>query len=285
MIRNNCIVIITNGNYFARLILERLLIERTNQVGGIVLIEGDYSGRTGVSSLWHVGRRTALPYTAYKLLQYLMFRVAQKWNRHAWLEVGAMARDLGIPCMRAIKVNSVEVYEWLRARQPALGVSVSCPQRIRAKLLNLPERGFVNIHSSLLPAYAGLAPYFWVLAENQPQTGITVHYMTEEFDAGNILVQRAMPVPPAISAFELFRQLSLLGRDALMEAVDLALQGVHGTPQNMSCRSYRSHPTWAAYRSLRRNGFAIARFGELYRAIRDTLQQQRQVEIPQVSRR
>jgi len=281
---NAKIVVVTNGNYFARLILERLFLDHTAQVAGVVLVKGDYGGRTGFRSLWQVGKRTAFPYTVYKVVQYLMFRIAQKRHQDAWLEVAPMAQTLNIPFIEVTRVNCQEVYEYLSARQPTVGLSVSCPQRIRTKILGLPTHGFLNIHSSLLPKYAGLAPYFWVLAEDQKETGTTVHYMTEQLDEGNILVQRRIPIPQGISAFWLFRELSQLGRDALVEAVHLALQGELGIPQDLSLRSYRSHPSWRAYCSLRRNGFVLARLHELRMAIQETLRQSRETLVPRAER-
>ncbi|MDW8107248.1 MAG: formyltransferase family protein [Armatimonadota bacterium] len=274
------VIVITNGNFFARLILERLLIEWRPQIAGVVLIEGDYSGRTGMNALWHIARKTTPPYLIFKLVQIIAFRFAQKLYPNVWFEVAPMARDLGIPTYRAPRVNSSEVYDWIRQKSPTLGVSVSCPQRIRKRLLSLPSHGFINIHSSLLPRYAGLAPYFWVLAENCVETGVTVHYMTEQFDEGNILAQCVLEIPERVSAFELFRQLAMLGQDVLIEAVEKTLRGERGTPQQLEQRSYYSHPSFRAYIALRQNGFALLRWGELRRAVQGTIQ--RQSEIKQV---
>lgn len=271
------IIVVSNGNYFARLILERLLVERREQVAGIAIIEGDYVGRTGLSALWHVGRQTAFPYLAYKVVQLLLFRWAQRRHPQVWFEVETMARTLQIPLIRSPRVNSKEVYEWAKHFAPTLGISVSCPQRVRKRLLELPKRGFLNIHSSLLPRYAGLAPYFWVLAENCSETGVTVHVMTERFDEGNILAQRQLSIEKGISAFELFRQLALLGQETLMEAVDKVLGGDTGVPQRLEQRSYRSHPTTRAYLALRRNGYTLARWSELIRSIEGTIQQQAKI--------
>lgn len=272
------IVVVTNGNYFARQILERLLTERREQVVGICIVYGDYAGRTGVRALWQVGRKTALPYLLYKVGQHMLFSWAQRRYPRVWFSVETMAHALGIPSIRAARVNSREVREWVHQLNPTLGVSVSCPQRIREPLLSLPTRGFINIHSSLLPQYAGLAPYFWVLAENCSATGVTVHYMVEQFDAGNILSQRQLTIEQGTSAFELFRQLALLGQTALLEAVDKALAGDTGIPQTTEQRSYRSHPTLRAYLNLRRNGYVLARWSELSRAIKGTIQHQAQIQ-------
>lgn len=272
------IVVVTNGNYFARQILERLLIERREQVVGIGIIYGDYAGRTGLRALWQVGRKTALPYLLYKVGQHLLFNWAQRRHPHVWFSVETMAHTLCIPFIRAVRVNSPEVREWVQQLNPTLGVSVSCPQRIRKPLLNSPLYGFINIHSSLLPQYAGLAPYFWVLAENCSVTGTTVHYMTEQFDEGNILSQRQLTIQKGTSAFELFQQLAFLGQTALLEAVDKAIAGDTGIPQEAERRSYRSHPTMEAYLNLRRNGYVLARWSELRHAIKGTIQHQTQVQ-------
>ena len=274
---NERIVVVTNGNYFARVILEPLCIRFKYHITGVVLVEGDYSGHSGWRALWNVGRRTALPYTLYKVIQITLFRLAQKCYPSVWFDVERMCQALAIPIFRTTRVNHPTVYDWVREKEPALGISVSCPQRIRSRLLSVPMRGFLNIHSSLLPQYAGIAPYFWVLAESQKVTGVTVHYMTEEFDAGNILVQKTLFIPQGISAFELFCRLAWLGSDALVEATEKALRGDLGIPQDTSRRSYRSHPTWQAYQWLKRNGYAVARWSELWQAIRGTIQHQKEL--------
>jgi len=93
---------------------------------------------------------------------------------------------------------------------------VSCPQRIKKDLLNLAQKAAINIHSSILPRYAGLAPYYWVLVNGEPETGVSVHYMTENFDEGNIIVQKKSVVRPGISAFNLFLKLANIGGEALL---------------------------------------------------------------------
>lgn len=260
---------VTNGNYFARLILEPLLTRMRTDVVGILLVSGDYAGRTGLHALWHVGRRTDPHYTAYKVIQYGVFRAARLIWRRAWFEVQDMARALRIPCTSVARVNSDAGLAFCEAAQPDLLVSVSCPQRIRRRLLEVPRVASLNVHSSLLPRYAGLAPYYWVLSRGERQTGVSVHYMTEQFDEGNVLVQKVVPITPGTSAFNLFTQLARAGGEALVEAVPLALSGEAGEPQDLTQRSYFSHPTPDSYRELKRRGFAIARWSEILQALRE----------------
>lgn len=272
------IAIVTNGNYFSRIILEPLLVNYRTNVVGVVLVEGDYNGHTGFRSLWRVGRKTALPYLAYKVILHLAVKAAQQLNPKAWIETKTMVQDLGLPSLQTVKVNSPEVYNWLQEKKPDLLISVSCPQRIRSKLLRLPRIAALNIHSSLLPRYAGLAPYYWVLVEGETQTGVTVHYMTERFDEGNILVQKSLPIPPGMSAFVLFENLAILGSKALLEAINLALEGNPGQPQDLQSRTYYSHPTWSSYLKLRQRGHVIARTTELFRALKKASSQRNSVQ-------
>lgn len=261
------LVVITNGNYFARLILEGVLDRYTSQVKQVLVITGDYKGRTGLRALWAVGRQTAAPYVAYKVLSVYAFALAQRLYPNAEFSVARQAERRGIPVAWLPAVNTDAARSLVAAAQPDLLISVSCPQLIGRKMLSLARLGGINIHSSLLPAYAGLAPYFWVLSQGERTTGTTVHYMTQKFDEGHILAQRSLAIEPQESAFHLFRRLALLGSDALLEAVDRALAGWPGAPQDLSRYSYFSHPKFSAYWALRRRGHVLMRSGELWEAI------------------
>ncbi len=268
-------VVLTNGNYFARLILEGLISRYADDICGIVVVTGDYKGRTGLNSLWEVGRTTALPYLLYKVFTTVFFKLAQLWAPGVAFSVEQQAKQKGIPIQQAISVKSPDVLARIESQQPDLIVSVSCPQLIGKRILSSARLGGINIHSSLLPAYAGLAPYYWVLSVGERETGTTVHYMTQRFDEGNILVQKRTPIEPGESAFHLFRRLALLGRDALMEGAELALAGSEGTRQDLTGYTYFSNPTFRSHLSLRRNGHVLVRVSELLETLGADLPDQR----------
>lgn len=263
------IVVVTNGNYFARLILDRLFHERGSEVKGVVIVEGDYSGKTGLRSLLAVGRKTCLPYLLSKVIQICVFKLARLMFPRAIHDVDRLARKHDIPVLHVTSVNTHTAINFIAQQQPDLLISVSCPQKIGGRILSLPRVAGINIHSSLLPRYAGLAPYYWVLAEGEAETGTTVHLLTEKFDEGNIITQRRIPISPGVSSLRLFAELSRQGSHALVDAVNLVLDGFRGEPQDLSNRSYYSHPNYDSYRRLRRNGFVLARGSELVRMILD----------------
>jgi folate-dependent phosphoribosylglycinamide formyltransferase PurN len=249
------IVVLTNGNHFARIILERLVAERAKEITKIIVITGDYKGRRGFAALRWLAGVTAWPYLLFKIVTMLVTRRG----------VAELAREYAIPVETHVSVHDIESID------ADLVVSVSCPQIIPSRLM---PGGGINIHSSLLPRYCGLAPYYWVLADGEPRTGITVHFMTAKVDAGNILGVAEVPIERRDSAFALFTRLAHAGAPLLADAVTRALAGQRGVPM-LGERTYRSHPDLASYLRLRRNGHRLVRIRELWRAACETLSPRR----------
>ncbi len=248
------LVVLTNGNAFARILLEQLIRERSAQMAKIIVVTGDYRGRTGFAALRWLARVTTWPYLVFKIA----VLVAGRRGR-----VAALARQHGIATEEVRDVSAVQ--QILKEVEPDLLISVSCPQVIPEATLQLARKGGINIHASLLPRYRGLAPYYWVLAEGEARTGITVHFMTRRVDEGNILGVATVPIEARDSAFALFARLAAAGSPLLADAVTRALAGEAGEPMD-GPRSYRSHPDFASYLRLRRNGHRLVRLREWLRA-------------------
>jgi folate-dependent phosphoribosylglycinamide formyltransferase PurN len=255
------IVVLTNGNVFARIILEQLVAERATEITKIVLITGDYKGRAGLAALRWLARVTTLPYLLYKIATLLVGRSAR---------VAELARQYGIETEAFVAIREEAAMRAVEKATPDLIVSVSCPQVIPERLLRGATRGGINIHSSLLPRFGGLAPYYWVLADGETRTGTTVHFMTRKLDEGNVLGVAEVPIESRDSAFALFTRLARAGAPLLAQAVTRALAGDAGVPMTGE-RTVRSHPDFASYRRLRRNGHRLVRVRELWRAACETL--------------
>ena len=263
------IVVVTNGNYFARLILQDLFAAFGKSIERVLIITGDYKGRSGIAALRWLLPSTAFPYLAYKIIQTIAFAIAGRIRPRALYDVAALARTHGIPIFSFRSIGEEKAMQCVEEANAGLLVSVSCPQRISERVLRAAGRGGINIHSSLLPRFAGLAPYYWVLADGEKKTGTTVHYMTKNFDEGHILGSAELEIAPRESAFGLFRKLAIAGGPLLAGAARRALDGDPGVPQQKDLYSYRSHPDFASYRRLRRSGYRLMRLRELWRALRD----------------
>jgi methionyl-tRNA formyltransferase len=125
------------------------------------------------------------------------------------------------------------VRETLADLAPDLIVVAAYGNILPRSILDLPPHGCINVHASLLPRHRGAAPIQWALLSGDPTTGITIMRMTESLDAGDILIQRAVPIDPEDTAATLGTRLSLLGAEALVEALSgLKAGGIVARPQD-----------------------------------------------------
>ena len=114
--------------------------------------------------------------------------------------------------------------ETLKAFRPDLFVVVSYGKILPPALLALPPLGGVNVHPSLLPKYRGASPISWAILNGDPKTGLTVIRLSEEVDAGEILLQKEVALGEE-DALQLSERLSRLGGELLSESLDRIAKG------------------------------------------------------------
>ena len=142
----------------------------------------------------------------------------------------ALKKGLNLLCPE--KVGSSESIAALKAQNPDLFVVVAYGQYIPSSVLELPLRGSINLHPSLLPKYRGSSPIQWAIANGDEMTGVTILYVSEKMDAGDILLQREVPIRPEDNALTLESVLAQAGAELLMEAVEQIRSGtVYAQPQ------------------------------------------------------
>jgi len=156
-------------------------------------------------------------------------------------------------------VNDPAFLDFLRQQNVDLVVSIACPQIVREALLNCPPEGVINIHGALLPKYRGKLPSFWVLANGEEKTGVTVHYMNEQLDDGPIIVQKEVPIRPDDTLHSLvLRSKVQYGALALAEAVQQIETGTVETDENPEREAtYFSFPDQEAIHRFREQGRKI----------------------------
>jgi methionyl-tRNA formyltransferase len=140
----------------------------------------------------------------------------------------ALARGLAVLQPRRIKLP--EAQEELCRLAPELQVVVAYGQILPRTVLDIPPRGTVNVHSSLLPRYRGAAPIHWAIVNGETETGVTTMLLDEGLDTGPTLLARATPIGPEETAPELEARLAALGATLLLETID-GLKAGTLTPQ------------------------------------------------------
>jgi methionyl-tRNA formyltransferase len=170
--------------------------------------------------------------------------------------VADAARRHRVPLERVPKVNAPEFVAGLRARQVDLLVSVACPQVCKRDLLSVASHGAINIHGALLPDYQGLLPSFWVLANGEAHGGVTVHYMDEQIDNGDIIAQRLVPIEDGDTVHSLVKRSKIgIGKHLLVEAIEKIERGeVQRQKMDTAKARYFSFPDAEAVKRFRARG-------------------------------
>jgi methionyl-tRNA formyltransferase len=143
------------------------------------------------------------------------------WND----SVQALASGHGLPVVVRTYANDAEIAELVDAHAPDILVSSDWRTWLAPVIYQRARHGAINIHDALLPRYGGFAPLNWALVNGETEVGVTVHFMDDEFDAGDIVVQRRVPVDPNDTATDLFHKTLPLFPELALRSLELIDSG------------------------------------------------------------
>lgn len=139
------------------------------------------------------------------------------------------AQDLEIPFFSPPDVNDTSFLEELGSHAPDVNVSMSYDQILQTDAIELAPKGFINCHAGALPFYRGRNVLNWVLINGEDRFGVTVHYIDESIDTGDIITQRFEVITPKDDYQSLLDKAVDLCADALLDALHDLRQGTVST--------------------------------------------------------
>ncbi|MBB6736060.1 methionyl-tRNA formyltransferase [Cohnella zeiphila] len=158
--------------------------------------------------------------------------------------VKAFALEKGLPVLQPERMRSPAAVESVAAWKPDLIVTAAYGQILPKAVLELPRLGCVNVHGSLLPRYRGGAPIQRSIMEGERETGVTIMYMAEGLDTGDMIASVTVPIGDEDTAGTMFEKLSLAGADLLMETLPKLADGTAPrVPQDDSLATYAPNLT------------------------------------------
>lgn len=110
------------------------------------------------------------------------------------VDLGALARNAGIPVLEVANVNDPEPVRWIQSKMPDLLLVIGWTQLLKPALLRAPKVACLGFHASLLPYYRGRAPVNWAIINGESETGNTMITLEPEADTGDIVAQRKIPI-------------------------------------------------------------------------------------------
>jgi methionyl-tRNA formyltransferase len=149
--------------------------------------------------------------------------------------VKQMAREYGLALTQPNTLNDVAAVALIRAAQADAMVVAAYGLILPKTVLTIPQLGCLNIHASLLPRWRGAAPIQRAILAGDKETGITIMQMNEGLDAGDILLQEAVPIADGDAAGSLHDKLAALGSKLILQALTKAPKPY---PQDQAMATY-----------------------------------------------
>jgi methionyl-tRNA formyltransferase len=157
-------------------------------------------------------------------------RPAHRGQRVTEPPVKTLARASGIRVVQPARLRDAGWPEQLSVFAPEVAVVVAFGQILPRAVLDVPARGSINVHGSVLPRYRGAAPIQWAIIRGETDTGITTFQMDPGMDTGPVLLSTATPIGPDETAGELAERLAELGAQVLLDTL-ARLDGLEPVPQ------------------------------------------------------
>jgi len=115
-------------------------------------------------------------------------------NRPSDVSLAEFAKKNKITVVQPQAVNASEFVNWVKSQEPELNISMSYDQILHRPILQTAPFGFINCHAGKLPFYRGRNVINWAIINNEKEIGLTIHYVDEEIDTGDIILQRSLPI-------------------------------------------------------------------------------------------
>jgi len=172
-------------------------------------------GRTGIEALLKSGYEISAVFTH-----------RDNPNENIWFDsVAEFATARGIPVFAPEDINHPIWINRIRAMKPDFIFSFYYRNMVKQELLDIPSKGALNLHGSLLPKYRGRVPINWAIINGEKETGVTLHYMTAKPDAGDIVAQSKVAITDDDTARTLFDKIEAAAAKLLDKTLPLLAAG------------------------------------------------------------
>ena len=225
------VVLYSAGHLGSALIMNRLVEMDEIEVVGVVKAQPLSFSRQGKSRirrhLRKVGWRFAWLLIFQRAIQgigyglSLLMPAARKRLLPAW----KIASEHDIPVYATRDINAPESVEFVRQCKPDLLLSAYFSQLLKREIIHSAPSGVLNIHPGWLPAYRGAMAYFWVLHNHSEHGGVTLHWIDEGIDTGEIIERRSFQIPHNATQETVLTLTAVIGAGLLRRVIHRLQEG------------------------------------------------------------
>lgn len=213
--------------------LKKLLDEKKNVVGVVSPPELP-AGLAYYRTLFNIFNKNGLKFFFRKTVEFFWGKLRVLWRpvmkflkirSDKYLSVKELVKDYPIPVYQPKSVKDAAFFEELKSFNPDLIVVATFKHILPKAVIDFPKNKIINVHPSFLPKYRGADPIFWVLKNKEKTTGVTIHYIDEGIDTGDIILQEKVDISPQETEFSLTAKLAKTGANLLIESVNRIERG------------------------------------------------------------
>ena len=258
------IIVIVVENLYSNIIFQALLNKKNkgNEIIGIVKIKGVFPKKNIFLTLKKILKNYSIYFFTFKVCETIIYNIIccyisllDKISINSKIRIrplAKMAHEKNFPIYKVKNINDPEIISLLKKSQPDLIISISANQKFGSNLISIPKKGCINIHSSFLPFYRGVASYFWTLFNKERESGVTIHYIDEKFDTGPILIQKKIRLNNQDSVQDVFLKCAFTAQKLLDQVLlDISNNQITTKKQNTDHGSYYSWPKSKDYKKFK----------------------------------
>jgi len=214
-----------------RSFIKHIIDNKCDSIVGLAMSKGDRltigKNRSKVVYLFSLLLIMGLPAFLKNVLVSVFDRMKKKLSKTGLVNNPSIleyAKELGIEVFDIKTPNSKSFQKQLIALKPDIIINQS-QSIIKKKLLDIPKIGVINRHNALLPKNRGRLTPFWVLYNGEKTTGVSIHFVTEEIDAGDIIVQEQYSITKRETFNSLVKKNYQIAPKAMLKALEILESG------------------------------------------------------------
>jgi methionyl-tRNA formyltransferase len=148
------------------------------------------------------------------------------YDNKVYIKLSKICEKNNIPFerLKSLDFSSSIFINKITSLQPDIGVICHFQTLIKKELINIPKYGFINLHPSLLPKYRGMSPQHWPIINGDNETGITIHFVDENTDTGDIILQTKITINNNEYVSDLQNKMKSSYFTIVIEAIDIILE-------------------------------------------------------------
>ncbi len=154
------------------------------------------------------------------------------FNRRQLLPAWLLAKERDVPIIKCTSINDPNVVRLIKELNPDLIISAYFNQILKPDIIAIPKQGILNVHPGWLPAYRGAMTYFWVLKNGSDSAGVSVHWIDEGVDTGDVVARRSFTIKPGMTQQHVLSITAVIGARLLKRIGAKLLSGT--TPETIA---------------------------------------------------